>query len=297
MSILWYAIEPSGIVHFLNNAAEGWYYLEESGTGYPALSLVSGRVPYLHGSRIRGVQAPPREIGLVLGFYVADSSERAARLATRMAALSPFNANEIVDSGDLYTLRKVTEDGRTRDIKGEFVILEDRIEGASRMFGAVTHVFVTEDSFFFDPTQKSEALALPSEGGFSIPLSVDVGVAATDIDGYVTVDNQGDVEAWPIVRITGPSDNPSITNDESGKVMAITQAMDAGDYIEIDMGEATVVWYDATAGLPVTNIIETVSAASEFWPLTRGSNTIHVEAEAAVGGTITISWYERFLTA
>lgn len=296
MSILWYAIEPGGTIHFLNNAADGWYYLEESGTGYPALSLVSGKVPYFHGSRIRGVQAPPREIGLVLGFYVADSSDRAARLATRMAALSPFNANEIVDSGDLYTLRKVTEDGRTRDIRGEFVTIEDHIEGASRMFGKVTHIFVTEDSFFFDPTQKSEALALPPEGGFSVPLSVDVGVAATDIDGYVVVDNQGDVEAWPIVRITGPSDNPSLTNDESSKVMAITQSMDAGDYIEIDMGEATVVWYDATTGT-TTNIIESISAASEFWPLARGSNTIHVEAEAAVGGTITISWYERFLTA
>lgn len=296
MSILWYAIEPGGTIHFLNSAADGWYYLEESGTGYPALGVVSGRVPYQHGSRIRGVQAPSREVGLILAFYWPDASARAGLLAARMAALSPFNATEIVDSGDLYTLRKVTQDGRTRDIKGEFVTIEDRIEGASRMFGKVTHIFVTEDGFFFDPTPKSEALALPPEGGFSIPLSVDVSVAATDIDGYVVVDNQGDVEAWLIVRITGPSDNPSITNEESGQVMAITQAMDAGDYIEIDMGEATVVWYDATAGT-TTNIIEAISAASEFWPLTRGSNTIHVEAEAAVGGTITISWYERFLTA
>lgn len=296
MSVLWYAIEPNGMIHFLNNATEGWYFLEESGTGYPALALVSGRVPYQHGSKIRGVQALPREVGLILGFYWPNASERAALLAIRMAALSPFNADEVVDSDDLYTLRKVTEDGRTRDVKGEFVTIEDRIEGASRMFGKVTHIFVTEDSFFFDPTEKSEALSLPDEGGFSIPLSVDVSVVATDIDGYVYVDNQGDVEAWPTIRITGPCDNPVITNDESGKLVDLTQAMDAGDYIEIDMEEATVIWYDAGTATS-TNIIETMSAASEFWSLVRGSNTLHVEAENAVGGTITISWHERFLSA
>ena len=135
---------------------------------------------------------------------------------------------------------------------------------------------------------------MPADAGWSIPLSVPISLASTTIDGLIYVDNDGDVETWPTIRITGPCDDPEIENVTTGEKIEITQDQDAGDYIKINMEEATVVWYDSSAGLPTKNIIETISDGSTFWPLARGNNTLHIVADGAAGGTISVHFFKRY---
>jgi Phage tail protein len=52
--------------------------------------------------------------------------------------------------------------------------------------------------------------------------------------GFMNVSNDGDIAAWPVLTITGPADNPIITNDTTGEGFVITSSIPAGVTVTID---------------------------------------------------------------
>ena len=58
--------------------------------------------------------------------------------------------------------------------------------------------------------------------------------AVTNPGGFMTVVNRGDVDAWPIFTITGPVDNPVITNETTGEGFVLTSSVPAGQDVRID---------------------------------------------------------------
>ena len=121
-------------------------------------------------------------------------------------------------------------------------------------------------------------------------------LAAAAAAGSIYVTNAGDVDTWPTIVIDGPSDNPVITNVTTNKVMDITQAMDANDYITIDMEGAAITFWDNSGGTS-TSILSGMSATSEFWPLVKGENEISILVDNPAGGSIDVSWHNRYLGA
>jgi hypothetical protein len=84
-------------------------------------------------------------------------------------------------------------------------------------------------------------------GGFAAPVAAPIyvqdGTVAADRPGWVT--NAGDADAWPIIRITGPCANVTITHVASGRSLALpTLNLADGRWIEIDTrpGHRTVTW-------------------------------------------------------
>jgi len=287
-----YAMDPDGTLYNLADNAAGWYFLGIEGIRFAPVHVIDGRTPYLDGATLRGKHVPTRLVVASIGLRKDTAAALQAALTARESSLSP---HKIVDATtDRFTLRLVTLDGRTRCLDGLFTEIKDEPDGP--LFAEVFHTFYASDPFFYDPTQHSESLSMPAKTGFSFPLSFPVSFAATEIDGYIYPNNVGDVVAWPVIRIVGPADDPVIVNDTTGKTIGITQSQDTNDYIEIDMRAGTVVFYDATAGT-TTSILETLSAASEFWSLNKGVNTIHITASGASGGAITLSWYNRYVSA
>lgn len=56
----------------------------------------------------------------------------------------------------------------------------------------------------------------------------------TNPGGMGTAVNSGDVAAWPVFEITGPVDNPVITNESTGMAFLVSGVIPAGDTVTID---------------------------------------------------------------
>ncbi|MDJ0464979.1 phage tail domain-containing protein [Streptomyces sp. H27-C3] len=79
-------------------------------------------------------------------------------------------------------------------------------------------------------------LGMISGGGFTAPVVAPIVVnpapGAAVRPGWIDVG--GKAPTWPVLRITGPCANPSITHVESGRSLQMTATIAAGDWIEID---------------------------------------------------------------
>jgi hypothetical protein len=120
----------------------------------------------------------------------------------------------------------------------------------------VIHGYVPLDMEFLahDPTlyaDEETTTELPlgwlTGGGFAAPITAPIyvqdGTVAADRPGWVT--NNGDADAWPIIRITGPCSTITITHVASGRALALpTLTLAAGRWVEIDTrpGYRTVTW-------------------------------------------------------
>lgn len=109
--------------------------------------------------------------------------------------------------------------------------------------------FLAHDPAFYADQDSVTELPLGwlTGGGFAAPVTAPIyvqdGTVAADRPGWVT--NQGDADAWPIIRITGPCANVTITHVASGRSLALpTLNLDAGRWTEIDTrpGYRTVTW-------------------------------------------------------
>lgn len=74
-------------------------------------------------------------------------------------------------------------------------------------------------------------------GGFAAPVVAPIyvqdGTVAADRPGWAV--NDGDADAWPVIRVFGPCATVTITNAETGVALALpTLALTAGQWIDID---------------------------------------------------------------
>lgn len=109
--------------------------------------------------------------------------------------------------------------------------------------------FLAHDPTWYADTETTAELPLGwlTGGGFAAPIVAPIfvqdGTVAADRPGWVT--NAGDADAWPIIRITGPCANVTITHADSGRTLALpTLTLAAGRWVEIDTrpGYRTVTW-------------------------------------------------------
>lgn len=109
--------------------------------------------------------------------------------------------------------------------------------------------FLAHDPTFYADEESTTELPLGwlTGGGFAAPVTAPIyvqdGTVAADRPGWVT--NQGTADAWPILRVTGPCANVTITNVATGRSLALpTLNLADGRWIEIDTrpGYRTVTW-------------------------------------------------------
>lgn len=121
-----------------------------------------------------------------------------------------------------------------------------------------------------DPAWREQTLnAIPigaSGGGLSIPLAMPLTLA--EAGTTQTIDNSGDLDAYPVITATGTFDGLMVRNETTGKkVWFPSLSVSAGQTIVIDMDRRT-------ATLDGTNVMPYRSPDSEAWPLVLGENTI-----------------------
>lgn len=136
-------------------------------------------------------------------------------------------------------------------------------------------------------TKKFFPIPNPTTGSF---ITLSQGNLITE----VTVNNSGDMEAWPVWRITGPgSGQVKLEHVESGQIIEFSRSLGPGETITIDTrpGVKTVMADDGS------NEFRSLSS-SQLFSLPPGDNTLRFSIGGAeTDTTVELSYRRQWLTA
>lgn len=126
------------------------------------------------------------------------------------------------------------------------------------------------DPFLYTPSEViSPWIGIATGGGFISPF-ISPFTLGTASGGVITVTNNGNVEANPVIEIMGPMTWPYLYNQTTGDFMRITTTINAGDTAKIDMKKRTITLNDSSS------LMAFKTTDSDFWKLAMGLNTITV---------------------
>jgi hypothetical protein len=105
--------------------------------------------------------------------------------------------------------------------------------------------------------------------------------------GVMAMTNNGTATAWPVFTVTGPMTNPTLTNPNTGDVLAYTGLVDVGQTLTVDCSP-----FSRTVNL--NGIDRSGALSSAQWiDLPPGTTTV-LQFSGAGAGTLTASWQSAY---
>lgn len=247
--------------------------------------LADSTCKFMVESPVEGLEAPSvstssfNKSGMD-GIYVTNQFRRERRITLRgqiiatstadlktqrqllLAALAPSKTNTILDN---KVMSFTTLDDSEYRINVQILAVKMPIENITNSSFLID--ILATDSNIQGEDLHTETIQTRSGGGHAVPYVLPV-VFEGGVGGSIVINNAGDADSYPTVRLYGPLTNPRIENQTTGKWISLTLSIEAGSYIEIDMENRTIIQGD------MTNRIGVKSDDSRFWYLAPGDNTI-----------------------
>jgi hypothetical protein len=112
-------------------------------------------------------------------------------------------------------------------------------------------------------------------------------LSASEVFADATVNNDGDVDAWPVWSVTGPGAGLVLRNLTTGKMLSLNRTLSAGEIVTIDTRPRlkTVTLQDGS------NLFSLLSGS--LWPLAVDVNAIRVEFTGATSASVVSLRYRR----
>ncbi|MCQ1575375.1 phage distal tail protein [Streptomyces parvus] len=257
------------------------------GLDMPDYAMATDEAPGIDGYEVRQVRAQGKTISIPIAFWANDS--RAAYLARRRTFIRSLNPKR-----GQGTLTLTQPDGDARSIGVRY---QDGMEGdesldtAGRRWCIGVITFVAPSPYWTGGEVTTEWKNGVS-GDFFPVLPLVVG--DSQVLGAVTVDNDGDDDAFPVWTIKGPATSVTLTNTTTGQTLVLTRTITGADTIVIDTRERR-----QTALLNgVTNLWPNLSNASALWPLATGINQLTLNVAGSTTDTsVRMTYQPRYLAA
>lgn len=252
----------------------------------PPFGFVEDETPNREGARIRRVKVPPREVTVPMLFFGDTSTGLRDQLRILAHRLNPL-------AGD-GRLQSVDPAGRVRELTCRysqgFEGDESTADGGLLSLAAVLVFRAAEDPYWHDRDATVLEFGTGSPPAFFpfFPLTL----AGSTIVGGITIENPGDIEAWPIWTITGPGSGLTLTNDTTGESLELSTVLGGGDTLTIDTtpGVKTVTLYDGS------NLYGDLSSGPSLWPLAPGENHVSVTfTDSTADSLVSLSFRARYL--
>lgn len=146
------------------------------------------------------------------------------------------------------------------------------------------------DPFIYDVNLfTSENIAQATGGGYQTPHGSPY-YTNVSMGGGTVVVNDGGVEIYPIITLTGSLTNPIITNQTSGLYLKINYTLAAGDTIIVDMRNKTMTLNNSSS------LLSTKTVDSNWWPLSVGNNSIQLATDTAADtGNVSITYNKAYV--
>ena len=280
--------DPAGLVTKLSDWENGWVLQPGAkGLDMPAYQFTQDESPGIDGYAVRQVRAQGKDIILPIAFWADDS--RAAYLERRRGLIRSLNPKR-----GQGTLTVTQSDGTSRSIGARYTTgLEgdESLDAAGARWCITVLTFACPSPFWLGAPVTTEWRAAVSGTFFPVlPLAV----GNSQVLGAVTVDNDGDDDAYPVWTITGPATSISLTNVTTGQVLVLARSITVGDTVVIDTRER-----QQTALLNgVTNLWGNISDSSTLWALEPGTNDLTLTVTGSTSNTrVSMTYQPRYLAA
>jgi len=108
------------------------------------------------------------------------------------------------------------------------------------------------------------------------------------------ISNSGEAPAFPLLKVIGPSTDPSFVNQTTQRTIKWLGSVASGSRLEIDCERKTVTTIVISTSVE-TDAFNGLAAPpnDDFWPLISGSNTVKFTSTSGPG-TPSITWREKF---
>ncbi|MDX3183483.1 phage tail family protein [Streptomyces sp. ME02-7008A-1] len=280
--------DPGGTVTMLTDWERGWLVQPGAkGLDMPSYAMATDQSPGIDGYEVRQVRAEGKTITLPIAFWANDS--RAAYKARRRALIRSLNPKR-----GQGTLTLTEPDGATRSIGVRYT---DGMEGDESLDAAgarwcITALVFAVPSPYWNGGEVTTEWKNGTGGDFYPFLPLTVG--DSQVLGSVTVDNDGDDDAFPIWIIKGPATSATLTNVTTGQTLVLTRTLTASDTVVIDTRERR-----QTALLNgVTNLWPHLSDSSTLWPLELDRNELTLTIAGSTSATsVRMTYQPRYLAA
>jgi len=211
-----------------------------------------------------------REIPLKLRFRANNPADLHRTVRKYVQAFSPLKGEGI--------LEVTAPDGVVRKIpaiydSGFEAAINTKNTSPIGLFQDFPVTLVAHDPYF----QADSTTSITLERGEPVPFFpiLPLVLARFDTFGEVTVDNDGDVEAWPTWILTGPFDAVRLDNLTTDTAIQIDHPISAGDRLIIN---TTPGQWSITRESDGENLYPYLTPESRIFPLALGLNRIRVEA-------------------
>jgi len=260
----------------------------------PSFQYSYTETPGLDGAHLNKVRIPSREIFIPVYIQGSDRGDFLTKKRNFLKAINPVGS---FNAGRLYVIEG---DSSTRTID---LYYQDGAEGDYGVAAGGFHWqkyglrFLAMDPYFYGST--TETRTFRGDSGdltpfFSSPFFGLHLNKTLSFNGSVTLDIVGDVDTWPIWKITGPVESATFTNHSVNQEFTFTYSLLAGDSITIDTrpGIKTVTHSDGD------NLWSALDPNPQFWPVAPYANEIEIGVTGSTSATeISIEYTPRYLSA
>lgn len=267
--------DPAGVVWPLTDTSPdlGWFTTTgPSGWHATSYEIVTDPVPR-GGENVRFIRAQPARI--VWPIYVGGDThlqwlERHRQI--RKAFLSTLH------TGIPGVLTVSRPDGAAREIACFYESGFEGQAGEGRLFSKDAITLFAPDGYWRDPVPETITRSYVPGTDFFNPFPM---VSDSLVLGDTTVNNPGDVTAWPEWTITGPMTAMSATNVTTGQQFTLTYPLMAGEQITITTLQPTV------RGPSGQNLAGSLNWPNAYlWPLMPGDNSLILNVSGGLSGTV-----------
>lgn len=278
----------------------GRWVLSQQGWGSPSSRHLSIRGPSQHGEQFKRYYLEARTIQLLVRHDFCSREEYWGGRQALVTAIRPNRQN-----ADAGTLRRRLGDGTVRDLS---VHLEQgpgftpTRGGMWDQWGFTEMLrFIASDPVLTDPTLRTVTFTPETLTNLVFPITFPITFGSTLLDDTQNITYQGSWHSYPVFVLTGPLQNPIITNQVGGEVVELNYNIPSGRVVTIDLAYGVKSVTDDLG----TNLFGTLDPESDLeqWHLdpdpqaSGGVNPVRVQATGAVPGesSIEVQYYDRYV--
>lgn len=254
-----------------------------NGRFMPPVSIVEEEVPFQAGTRKRNVKIGARDVDIPL-FIQAESEIELRQLMRRvMQMINPFKEGK---------LKSIAADGSQRELHCQYIAgmegAEDR-DSKGFWWQKAVLIFRAFDPFWYDSNTIVQTFTSGQPSTFFpfFPLRL----SSSSVFADISINNTGDVEAFPECIIKGIGENIILRNLTTGEVTNIETSLGVGESITID----TRPFYKTVKKNDGTNLYHTLTDDSSLWSLQQGINNIRIEmSNTNAESSVQLSYRKRY---
>lgn len=267
------------------------YYLATVGianlTGMPPYAMTEAQTPLTDGATLRYVLASVREVDVPLVVSAGSYGELFAASRQLERALNPKAGSGV--------LRVTSPDDTMRDLNCTYASGFEHswdVATSSSDHIACVLVFRAHDPYLYDTTATQIGPFFASAAPTFFPI-MPIRLGSSSVLTGFSIDNDGDADAYPVWTIHGPGSAITLTNNTTGKTLALTGngglTLGSSDTLTIDTQARTVLLNG------VTSEYSRLSFASSLWAFAQGFNSVSVSitgtgAASSVAGSYKRRW-------